>query len=492
MKFGRVVGVATSGIAQALGALAMGGRTQQQAYDGEMQGQSKLAQAMAQAQAQQAQARLYDAQEADTTAGTARAAARPNMVDLAMAASAGVDVPTLGAFRQKMTTGQAPQVPMGPPAEDGGMGLGAAQFPPEVSSKIGQALQRFLPVAMAEKDINPQQWAQALGAFRGMDLGDQVLGGQRTAADVGRAQAAVEAKPLYNSDASGAVLDLFGGALATDNPMAQGSIAVKRETAGAQKANAVQSYAAADSSRASAARTRAEMNDGANRSGGKAPVGYRWGADGQTLEAIPGGPADPNTKGAKLSKPPTEGQAKALMFGTRMAAADEVLAEVAKDGVLRPGAIKSAAEGVAGAVPIIGESLGNGAGFVTNWTQSAAQQAVEQAQRDFVNAVLRRESGAVIAPVEFANATRQYFPQPGDSPQVLRQKAANRKTAIAGMKAEFGEAMQPEFDRILGESRAARKAPAKPGAPAKNTGGASGGWGDEAAPGGQRVVRVPY
>ncbi|MEW3852079.1 hypothetical protein QOZ73_33105, partial [Pseudomonas aeruginosa] len=69
--------------------------------------------------------------------------------------------------------------------------------------------------------------------------------------------------------------------------------------------------------------------------GGKAPAGYRWGPDKATLEVIPGGPADPNTKGAKLAKPPTEGQAKALMFGARMAAADEVLAEVAKGGVLR-------------------------------------------------------------------------------------------------------------------------------------------------------------
>jgi len=36
----------------------------------------------------------------------------------------------------------------------------------------------------------------------------------------------------------------------------------------------------------------------------------------------------------------------------------------------------------------------------------------EQAKKNFVNAVLRLESGAVISPSEFTNADKQYFPQP--------------------------------------------------------------------------------
>jgi hypothetical protein len=77
---------------------------------------------------------------------------------------------------------------------------------------------------------------------------------------VGASQAALAGKPLFNRDANGTVLDLFGGALDVASPMAQASIGVKRETAGAQKANAVQSYAAADNSRASAQKTRAETD----------------------------------------------------------------------------------------------------------------------------------------------------------------------------------------------------------------------------------------
>ena len=56
---------------------------------------------------------------------------------------------------------------------------------------------------------------------------------------------------------------------------------------------------------------------------------------------------------------------------------------------------------------------------------------IEQAQRDFINAVLRRESGAVIGEPEFENARLQYFPQPGDTPEVVKQKQKNREMQFA-------------------------------------------------------------
>ena len=120
------------------------------------------------------------------------------------------------------------------------------------------------------------------------------------------------------------------------------------------------------------------------RSGAVAPVNLPAGA------AMPG-------------KPLNEGQGKANLFGTRMQESHRILTELEGAGVMRPGNIKAIAEGVAGAVPFIGDSLATAAGAATNWTQSAGQQKVEQARRDFINAVLRRESGAVISPEEFAN-----------------------------------------------------------------------------------------
>jgi hypothetical protein len=76
-----------------------------------------------------------------------------------------------------------------------------------------------------------------------------------------------------------------------------------------------------------------------------------------------------------------------------------------------------------------------------NFLKGADQQMYEQAQRNFVNAVLRKESGAVIADSEFKNAEIQYFPQPGDTPEVIKQKADNRRTQIEGLKVTAGQAM---------------------------------------------------
>ena len=69
-----------------------------------------------------------------------------------------------------------------------------------------------------------------------------------------------------------------------------------------------------------------------------------------------------------------------------------------------------------------------------NFARDPEFQQFDQARRDFVNAILRRESGAVIADSEFENANKQYFPQPGDSEAVIAQKRRNRETAIEGVR----------------------------------------------------------
>ena len=73
-----------------------------------------------------------------------------------------------------------------------------------------------------------------------------------------------------------------------------------------------------------------------------------------------------------------------------------------------------------------------------NWLMSSDFQNFGQARRNFINAQLRRESGAVIGPEEFTNARKQYFPEPGDNDEVLKQKAQNRKTAIDAMVRDAG------------------------------------------------------
>lgn len=74
-----------------------------------------------------------------------------------------------------------------------------------------------------------------------------------------------------------------------------------------------------------------------------------------------------------------------------------------------------------------------------NYARTPEFQRFDQARRDFVNAILRRESGAVISEEEFDNANKQYFPMPGDGPEVIAQKRRNRETAIEGLRVGSGD-----------------------------------------------------
>lgn len=172
--------------------------------------------------------------------------------------------------------------------------------------------------------------------------------------------------------------------------------------------------------------------------GDRPPAGYRRTTDGN-LEPIKGGPADPAVRGSRA--PLNDTQSKALQFGTRMQVSGELLDSLAAKGVDQPGLIKRAADTV-------------GAGAAANFTQSAEQQQVEQAQRDFINATLRRESGAAISSSEFDNARKQYFPQVGDSAEVIAQKRANRDIATRGILAEV-----PDADQRVAQVRGTAPAP---------------------------------
>ena len=145
----------------------------------------------------------------------------------------------------------------------------------------------------------------------------------------------------------------------------------------------------------------------------------------------------------------TEGQSKALVFGSRMADADRAMKEAANtpSGLLsgspdRPGYLKRTAQSAVGMVPIVGDRLSDAVGSTLNFTQSAAQQMSENAELNFLSAVLRRESGAVISDSEYENGERLYFPRLGDSPERIAQKARNRQMATQGVLAEVPEAQR--------------------------------------------------
>jgi hypothetical protein len=172
---------------------------------------------------------------------------------------------------------------------------------------------------------------------------------------------------------------------------------------------------------------------GAGKAGIKAPSGYRYNDTGDALEPIPGGPHDPT---GKADKPLTENQGNAVLYGARAGEAHKVLDTVGTGY----STIKADMAHATSNTP--------GVGSMVNAGLSAKEQQVVQAQRDFVNAVMRRESGAAIAPSEFANARKQYFPQPGDSAEVLAQKKANRELVIKGLAEVSGPTGKKAIEAI--------------------------------------------
>ena len=135
-----------------------------------------------------------------------------------------------------------------------------------------------------------------------------------------------------------------------------------------------------------------------------------------------GKPLNPTAR----ERPLTEYQGKNAMYGVRASMAHKTLLDLEEKISVTGLAVKRGLQDI----PVVGGALGAGA----NVALSKQQQQVEQAQRNFVNAVLRQESGAVINPSEFENAIKQYFPQPGDKKEVIEQKRQNRVAVINGFK----------------------------------------------------------
>ena len=82
------------------------------------------------------------------------------------------------------------------------------------------------------------------------------------------------------------------------------------------------------------------------------------------------------------------------------------------------------------------------------WAQSPEVQQYMQTARNMINAVLRRESGAVISPTEFAEARAQYLPEPGNDAKTLELKRQNRALNMATYKKGAGKAYQSVEDAL--------------------------------------------
>lgn len=155
------------------------------------------------------------------------------------------------------------------------------------------------------------------------------------------------------------------------------------------------------------------------------------------VSKVPGRPIIPLTDaagkplmGASGSARPTEGESNAAGFAQRMERSQDVISGLPAGS--QPG-VRAA---VAGSLPVIG-------GVAQRRAMTAEQQQYKQAADDWIRAKLRKESGAVIGEDEMRKEYETYFPQIGEGPEVIRQKAQARAIATNAMRTSAGRAYQP-------------------------------------------------
>jgi hypothetical protein len=138
------------------------------------------------------------------------------------------------------------------------------------------------------------------------------------------------------------------------------------------------------------------------------------------------------------AKPFTEGQSKDVVFATRAQGALEVLEPVA-------GELTSLGSQIAGYDPT---------GMIRSRVQSSNYQVARQAGDEFLQAILRKDTGAAITSDEQALYGVTYLPQPGDGPEVLEAKRAARQRAVAAINAGMSPAQMIARETALGSQEA--------------------------------------
>lgn len=136
-------------------------------------------------------------------------------------------------------------------------------------------------------------------------------------------------------------------------------------------------------------------------------------------------------------KPFTDSQSKAATFAVRMEQSEDLLD--------------------------VGKLFKDVAAF--QFLKSNERRQFEQAEKNFMTALLRRESGAAIADSEFVSGRLVYIPQFNDDAITLEQKAEARRTALQGLVNES----VGSFDQLKETLDAALPPPSDAPAPTSGT-----------------------
>ena len=150
-------------------------------------------------------------------------------------------------------------------------------------------------------------------------------------------------------------------------------------------------------------------------------------------------------------KPLTEGQSKDTVYATRANGAIDVLDEYDTE-------LTNFGQRVMSADPT----------GIVRGKQSPEFQQAEQAGLEFLQALLRKDTGAAITPAETAEYGKVYLPQPGDTPQLLEQKRLSRRRAVKAIEAGLPPQGIVAMEKALMDTNAA---PVAPSGPTKTIGG---------------------
>ena len=184
----------------------------------------------------------------------------------------------------------------------------------------------------------------------------------------------------------------------------------------------------------------------------KAPQGYRFAHDGQTLVPIPGGPGD------KL----TEGESKDALFAERLLrsnASVDKLMDIDENGKIRG---YDPTKNVNAYIP--------DSGLVANLVNSDNWKNYQQAAREGLASILRKDTGAAVTPEEFKLYFPTYYPQPGDDPATVLQKKLARERFGSGLRGASSRAfdrMYPNYEPSAPAPQGGNGGVAKPTSPAQ-------------------------
>jgi hypothetical protein len=162
---------------------------------------------------------------------------------------------------------------------------------------------------------------------------------------------------------------------------------------------------------------------------------------GTSLQVDPATGAVTFNQGAGV-KPLTEGQSKDAVFSTRARGALQILDPIDK-------ALANPVDRVAGSVPVAG-----------NYLTSEEYQRANNAGKEFLQAILRKDTGAAITKEETAEYGDVYLPKPGDSEAVIAQKRQARARALAAIEAGMPAQAILQQEKALAVSSGTSEIPA--------------------------------